>query len=43
MITIYTSSKLPKTGAGLGLIILIIAVLGMGIFAFVKFRNYKGI
>lgn len=37
------SSVLPKTGAGLGLIISIIAVLGIGTFAFVKFRNYKGI
>ena len=37
------SSVLPKTGAGLGLIISIIAVLGIGTFAFVKFRNYRDI
>lgn len=37
------SSVLPKTGAGLGLIISIIAVLGIGTFAFVKIRNYRDI
>lgn len=37
------NGKIPQTGAGIGIVVSIIATIGVTIFAYIKTRKYKGI
>ncbi len=41
--TTRATGKLPQTGVGIGVIVAIVATLGVGIFSYYKIKEYRGI